>query len=153
MSYINYKGQFVFFCIFFCFDNISYLKWRLLSTPWILQPISLFSQVSNFFGPTITSSGSWEKKYDVKYCKTIIIIVQTVKTLTLEKLAETLINIKLAEHKWVKRNSDLNNHIADKQRTLQGECLTQKTQSTKCFQQLTLESWLTNLEQTSLDRY
>ena len=66
------------------------------------------------------------------------------------------LNTRLTEHKRATRNGDVNNHISEHHRLTNhkidwdsSECL---TYSTNYFQRLTLESWYTNLEQTSINR-
>ena len=66
------------------------------------------------------------------------------------------LNMRLTEHKQATRNGDANNHIAAHHQLTNhntdwdsAQCL---TYSTNYFQRLTLESWCTNLEQTSLNR-
>jgi len=73
-------------------------------------------------------------------------------------IGETGRNLKtrLTEHKRATRNGDANNHIAAHHQLTNhnidwdsARCL---TYSTNYFQRLTLESWVTNLEQTPLKR-
>ena len=66
------------------------------------------------------------------------------------------INTRLTEHIWATGNGDANYHIAAHHQVTNhnidldsAQCL---TYSTKHFQQLTLESFYTNLEQTPLNR-
>ena len=63
---------------------------------------------------------------------------------------------RLTEHKRAKREGDVNNHIAEHYRltnhTIDWDSAQCLTYSTNYFQRLTLESWFTNLEQTSLNR-
>ena len=66
------------------------------------------------------------------------------------------LNTRLTEQKRATRNGDDNNHIAVHHQLTNhnidwdsAQCL---TYSTNYFQQLTLESWYTNLEQTPLNR-
>jgi len=66
------------------------------------------------------------------------------------------LNPRLTEHKQATRNGDANNHIAVHHQLTNhnidwdsAQCL---TYSTNYFQQLILESWYTNLEQTPLNR-
>ena len=63
---------------------------------------------------------------------------------------------RLTEHKRVKREGDVNNHIAEHHRltnhTIDWDSAQCLTYSTNYFQRLTLESWFTNLEQTPLNR-
>ena len=73
-------------------------------------------------------------------------------------IGETSRNLiqRLTEHKRATRNGDANNHIAVHHQLTNhnidwdsAQCL---TYTAKYFQQLTLESWYTNLEQTPLNR-
>ena len=66
------------------------------------------------------------------------------------------LNVRLTKHRRATRNGDLNNNIAE--HNLQtnhrinwdsAECV---TYSTNYYQQIVLESWFTNLEQTPLNR-
>ena len=61
----------------------------------------------------------------------------------------------LIEHKWVTRNGDVNNHIAEHhlqvKHQIDWDSATCITYSTDYYQQLTLESWFTNLEQMPLN--
>ena len=63
---------------------------------------------------------------------------------------------RLTEHKRATRKGDVNNHIAEHHRltnhTIDWDSAQCLTYSTNYFQRLTLESWFTNLEQTSLNR-
>ena len=63
---------------------------------------------------------------------------------------------RLTEHKRATRKGDVNNHIAEHHRltnhTIDWDSAQCLTYSTDYFQRLTLESWFTNLEQTSLNR-
>ena len=71
---------------------------------------------------------------------------------------ETGRNLKtrLTEHRRVRRNGDVNNHIAEHHRltnhTIDWDSAQCVTYSINYFQRLTLESWFTNLEQTSLNK-
>jgi len=65
------------------------------------------------------------------------------------------LNIRLTEHKKVKRNGVINNHIAEHQLKINhridwgsAKCV---TYSTNYYQRISLESWFTNLEQTPLN--
>ena len=82
----------------------------------------------------------------------------TARPLTLVRPAETSerLNVRLTEHKRATRNGDINNHIAEHHLKTNhridwdpAECV---TYSTDYYQQITLESWFTNLEQTPLNR-
>ena len=63
---------------------------------------------------------------------------------------------RLTEHKRATRKGDVNNHIAEHHRltnhTIDWDSAQCLTYNTNYFQRLTLESWFTNLEQTSLNR-
>ena len=63
---------------------------------------------------------------------------------------------RLTEYKRATRKGDVNNHIAEHHRltnhTIDWDSAQCLTYSTNYFQRLTLESWFTNLEQTSLNR-
>ena len=66
------------------------------------------------------------------------------------------LNVRLTEHKQATRNGDINNHIAEHHLQTNhridwdsGKCI---TYCSNYYQRLTLESWFTNLEQTSLNR-
>ena len=62
----------------------------------------------------------------------------------------------LTEHERATRNGDVNNHIAEHhlqtKHQINWNSPTCITYSTDYYQRLTLESWLTNLEQTPLNR-
>ena len=62
---------------------------------------------------------------------------------------------RLTEHKRATRKGDVNNHIAEHHRltnhTIDWDSAQCLIYSTNYFQQLTLESWFTNLEQTPLN--
>ena len=66
------------------------------------------------------------------------------------------LSMRLTEHKRATRNSDVNNHIADHhlqtKHQIDWDSATCITYSTDYYQRLTLESWLTNLEQMTLNR-
>ena len=66
------------------------------------------------------------------------------------------LNVRLTEHKRATRNDDINNHIAEHHLQTNhkidwdsAKCI---TYSTNYYQQLNLESWFSNLEQTPLNR-
>ena len=66
------------------------------------------------------------------------------------------LSTRLTEHKRATRKGDVNNHIAEHHRltnhTIDWDSVQCLICSTNYFQRLTLESWLTNLEQTPLNR-
>ena len=66
------------------------------------------------------------------------------------------LNLRLTEYKPAMKNGDVNNHVAEHHLHTNhrndwdsSECV---TYSTNYYKQLTLKSWLTNLEQTPLNR-
>ena len=63
---------------------------------------------------------------------------------------------RLTEHKRATRNGDVNNHIAEhhlkRKHQIYWDSARCITYSTDYYQRLSLESWFTNLEQTSLNR-
>ena len=65
------------------------------------------------------------------------------------------LSTQLSEHKWVTRNGDVNNHIAEHQlqvkHQIDWDSATCITYSTVYYQWLTLESWFTNFEQMPLN--
>ena len=66
------------------------------------------------------------------------------------------LSTRLSEHKRATRNGDVKNHIAEHhlqtKHQIDWDSATCITYSTDYYQQLTLESWFTNLEQTPLNR-
>ena len=65
------------------------------------------------------------------------------------------LSTRLTEHKRATRNGEVNNHIAEHQlktkHQIDWDFATCITYSTDYYHRLTLESWFTNLEQTSLN--
>ena len=65
------------------------------------------------------------------------------------------LSTRLIEHKWVTRNGDVNNHIAEHhlqvKHQIDWDSATCITYSTDYYQRPTLESWFTNLEQMPLN--
>ena len=57
----------------------------------------------------------------------------------------------MTEHKRATRNGDVNNHFKTKHQ-IDWDSATCITYSTDYYQRLTLESWVTNLAQTPLNR-
>ena len=66
------------------------------------------------------------------------------------------LSTRLTEHKRATRNGDVNNHIAEHhlqtKHRIDWDSATCIAYSKDYYQRLTLESWLTNLEQTPLNR-
>ena len=66
------------------------------------------------------------------------------------------LSTRLTEHKRATKNGDVNNHIAEHhlqtKHKIDWDSVTCITYSTDYDQRLTLESWFTNLEQTTLNR-
>ena len=62
------------------------------------------------------------------------------------------LSTRLTEHKRATRNSDVNNHIAETKHQIDWDSAARITYSTDWYQRLTLGSWFTNLEQTTLNR-
>ena len=66
------------------------------------------------------------------------------------------LSTRLTEHKRATRNGDVNNHIAEHylqtKHQIDWDSARCITHSTDYYQRLTLESWFTNLKQTSLNR-
>ena len=62
----------------------------------------------------------------------------------------------MTENKWVTKNGDVNNHIAEHhlqtEHQIDWDSVTCITYSSDYYQRLTLESWFTNLKQTPLNR-
>ena len=63
------------------------------------------------------------------------------------------LNIRLTEHIRATKNGDINNHIAEQHlqtnRRIDWDSTKCVTYSTDYYQRITLESWFTNLEQTT----
>ena len=74
-------------------------------------------------------------------------------------IGETRRNLttRLTEHKQATKRGDLNNNIAEHHlktgHTIDWDSATCLTYSTDYYQRVTLESWLTSLEQTALNRW
>jgi len=68
------------------------------------------------------------------------------------KTKQENLNIQLTELKQANRNGDINNHTAEHHlqtnRRIDWDSAKPFTYSTDYYQQITLESWFTNLEQT-----